>query len=139
MKVTRIINVIVQVLGLLGAIATIILCYSEDKANGLNDRRLNDDILIIVFITEAMFGIYQIIHAFVTSILKLVNKTFGWLHGIYWILVVICFMVWIGFLFSSKFNSFGDEEVVIVASAGWIPILYYLVISIIDLKKAFTT
>ena len=95
--------------------------------------------MIIAFAAEMLLGLYQLFHAFVISIIKLVNKTFSWLFGIYWILVLLIILGWAVMLFASNFNSFGDDVILISVMTGWLPIIYYIIISFIDLRKMLKT
>ena len=136
MKVVRVINVVVQSLVIIaGIVAALFNYFQEDPAYG--SYRRDDELMIIFFVTETLLGVYQLLHAFITSILKLVHRTFSWLLGIYWIVVVVIFLVWFSFLFLGNLNAFDEDVFVCIVSLGWIPIIFYLIISAIDLKKAF--
>ncbi len=135
MKIVRIINVVVQSLVIIAGIVTAIFNYSQEDPNYGSYRR-DDEMMIIFFVTETLLGLYQLMHAFITSILRLVHKTFTWLLGIYWIAVVVVCLVWFSFLFLGNLNAFDEEVFVFIVSLGWIPIIFYLITSAIDLKKA---
>ena len=85
MKVSKIINVSLQGFGFLETIISLVLCYFDNKESGYSFGHFEQNASIIVIIAEVVIGGYQLIHAFVTSILKLVRKEFGWLMGIYWL------------------------------------------------------
>ena len=131
MKVSKIINVSLQGFGFLVTIISLVLCYFENKESGYGYSHFEQNASIIVIIAEVMIGGCQLIHAFVTSILKLVRKEFDWLIGIYWILGISYIIMWFVFLWFSNFMSTSDDAIVTAVLIGWLPIVYYLIISII--------
>ncbi len=137
MKVANVINVILQGFGFVVTIIALLLCYSDNKENGYSIGHFEQNASIIVVIAEVVIGGYQLIHAFVISILKLVRKEFGWLMGIYWILGVAYVISWFVLLAASNLMSMGDDVIIFAVLLGWIPIVYYLIFSMIDLKKSF--
>ncbi len=139
MKVANIINVSLQGIGLVGTIIALILCYFDNQSSGYSINHFEQNASIVVIIAEFVLGAYQLIHAFVISILKLVRKEFGWMMGIYWILGLAYIISWLVLLGMSNLMSMGDNVIVTAVLLGWIPILYYISISIIYLSRASKT
>ena len=108
MKVVSIINVILQGLCFIGTISSIIFSYYDGKSRGYAGNHFNEDLLVILVIAAILLGGYQVLHAFVMSIIKLVKKEFGWLMGIYWLLGLAYVFLWMSIFFMSV-SSFIDE------------------------------
>jgi hypothetical protein len=131
MKVANIINVVVQGLGILGTFSCLTFCYFDNLQDDFNNHLLENEAIISGIAFIFIYG-YQIINAIVMSIIKLVRKEFNWLMGIYWLLGLVYISFWI-FLFA---GSMSDDEFFYGILMGWIPVLYYFAISIIDLKHS---
>lgn len=136
MKVVNIINVILQGLGLLITLVSMFFCYSESSNDSYGNRHMLESEAIIIGIAFIFVGGYQFMHAFVMSILKLVQKEFNWLLGIYWILGVVYIIGWFVIFAMTKMNSFGDDGIFMAIILAWVPVLYYFVISIIDMVRS---
>lgn len=137
MKIRRIINVIVQGLAIIITLVCMIFCYVDRNRSDLPDYYLLQDLGIIVGVAFIFIGGYQVIHAFVTSILRLVQKQFNWLLGIYWILGLLYIIFWIVFVLMSNVRSMGDDEFFAGIISAWIPVMYYFIISVIDLVRCY--
>ena len=136
MKVANIINIVLQSLAFLGTIIAMLLCYFENASDGYSNRHLVENESIIIAISLFFLGGYQLIHAFVMSILKLVRKEFNWLLGIYWILGLLYVIGLIVVLGLSNFRNFNDNVLFTCVFAAWVPVIYYLIISIVDLVRS---
>ena len=136
MKTATLINVIVQGVGLFATVITMLVRYF-DRAGGFEDYRLKEDFAIILGLSFLFICSYQLLHAFVTSILKLVRKEFNWLLGIYWILVVAYIIGIFVVLAISHVRSFDETIFYVGVGLAWIIVLYYFVINMIGLVKAF--
>ena len=83
-----------------------------------------------------VLGFYQFIHAFVMSILKLIRKEFNWLIAIYWILGLVYMIGWVVLLAMSHRITMDDDVIITAVLLAWVPIVYYFIISIVDLFKS---
>ena len=136
MKVANIINVILQGLGFLGTIIAMILGYFEKEADNYTFRDVAGSESIISLVALIFLGGYQLIHALVISILKSVRKEFNRLFSIYWILIVLYINSVVVLLGIINVHYFSDNMFFICVFLAWIPVIYYFIISIVDLVKA---
>src|ERR1041385_6983588 len=116
-KVVNIINVVLQGLAILIALGAILSSYFDSKSNFSGDN-FGDRVIIILFVTGILLGPYQLLHAFVISIIKLVHKKFDWLLGAYW-LISLAYCIFLGVVLTMKY--FSDDKIIISLLLGIIP------------------
>jgi hypothetical protein len=134
-KIVNIINVVLQGLTILIALGAIFSSYFDSKSNFSGDD-FGDRVIIILFVTGIFLCPYQLLHAFVLSVLKVVQKKFDRLFGAYWI-ICLAYCVFLVVVLTMK--CFSDDMIMISLLLGIIPVVYYFIISIIDMIKSLKT